>query len=233
MIVEGENVVRELLHSNYPIEKIFFCDDKNDFLLALAQSRNIPTEHIDKQTAKRMTASTKFQNIFAFVPAYEFYDLDDILAQKDGDVFLVMLDGIEDPHNVGAIIRTAECAGVDAVIVPKNRACPITPTVFKTSAGAIAHTKVCQVTNLAQTIESLKKQNIWVYGLEAGTDSIYDTDLTGNICLVVGSEGFGLSELVAKRCDKVLSLTMRGRVNSLNASNASAIAIYEALRQRG
>ena len=144
----------------------------------------------------------------------------------------MILDSIVDPHNVGAIIRTAECVGVDGIIIAQNRACEINETVFKTSAGAVAHMKVAQVVNLSQTIEKLKSKNIWVYSLEAGNTSMYDTDLTGPLALVVGSEGYGVSKLVNRTCDGTISIPLNGKVNSLNASNACAIAMYEALRQR-
>ena len=165
-----------------------------------------------------------------------YCDVNDILndAQSKGeDPFIVILDGVVDPHNVGAIIRTAECVGVNGIIIAQNRACDINETVFKTSAGAIAHMKVAQVVNISQTIEKLKAKNVWVYSLEAGNTSMYDTDLTGAVALVVGSEGAGVSRLVNKTCDGTISIPLRGEVNSLNASNAGAIAMYEVLRQRG
>lgn len=240
MIVEGINVVKELLSSNYDVEKIFIADfvrdNERQYITNIANDKNVPFEIIDKDTLKKLSPTINNQGVIAFVKAYEYSELDEIIlsAEKNNDnMFFVILDSIEDPHNLGAIIRTAECAGLTAIIIPKNRACPVNATVFKTSAGALAHTKICQVTNLNQTINMLKKHNVWVYGLEADRKSIYEADLKGNIALVIGSEGFGISKLVAQNCDEILSIPMNGKVNSLNASNATAIAIFEALRQRG
>lgn len=239
MIVEGLNVINELLNSHYEVEKVFVADFIKDSekqnITNLANERNVTVEIVDKATLQKLSPSNSNQGFIAFVKAFEYNDLYKIIqeAEQNNDkMFFVILDSVEDPHNLGAIIRTCECAGVTAIILPKNRACPVNATVFKTSAGALVHTNICQVTNLNQTIEMLKKHNVWVYGLEAGNKQIYDTDLQGNIALVIGSEGFGISRLVAQNCDKILSIPMKGKVNSLNASNAAAIAIFEALRQR-
>lgn len=239
MIVEGLNVINELLNSHYEVEKVFVADFLKDSekqnITNLANERNVTVEIVDKATLQKLSPSSQNQGYIAFVKAFEYNDLHKIIqeAEQNNDkMFFVILDSVEDPHNLGAIIRTCECAGVTAIILPKNRACPVNATVFKTSAGALVHTNICQVTNLNQTIEMLKKHNVWVYGLEAGNKQIYDTDLQGNIALVIGSEGFGISRLVAQNCDEILSIQMKGKVNSLNASNAAAIAIFEALRQR-
>ncbi len=237
MIVEGINCATELLKSNYPVEKVIISKEnkKCNEVMLLAASRNVKVEVVDKLALEKITKSKNSQGVLCFVKAYEYYTIKDILneAENKGESpFIVILDGIVDPHNVGAIIRTAECAGVHGIIIAQNRACEINETVFKTSAGAIAHMKVAQVVNISQTIEKLKQKNIWVYSLEAGNNSIYDTDLTGSIALVVGSEGEGVGRLVNRTCDATVSLPLNGKVNSLNASNAGAIAIYEALRQR-
>ena len=237
MIVEGINVVRELLKADNKIEKIIAEDTDNiDIvgLVDLARAKGVCVEIVDKQKLERI-AKQKTQGIIAFVSNYKYCEIEDILlnAERKGEKpFIVILDGITDPHNLGAIIRTCECAGVHGIIIPENRACEVNNTVYKTSAGAIVHMPVAMVTNLTRTINYLKKQNIWVYALEAGNKKVYNADFTYPTALVVGSEGKGVSRLVLENVDEVLSLDMFGKVNSLNASNAAAIAVYEVVRQR-
>ena len=172
------------------------------------------------------------QGILMFCENFKYKNLEDVLNKQNEDLFLLILDNIEDPQNLGNLIRTAECAGVNAIIIPKDRACSVNETVFKVSAGAISHIDICRVTNINDTIKTIKKQNIFVYGLEADGTSIYKSNLTGKIALVVGSEGKGISQLTKKNCDEILSIPLKGQVNSLNASNAGAIGMFEALRQR-
>lgn len=237
MLVEGINVVRELINSNMKIEKIIAESGENkeiNTLLDNARKHKIPVEVVSKSDLERI-AKAKTQGIVAFVPKFKYVDVEDILAvaeERGEKPFIVILDGIADPHNLGAIIRTCECAGVHGVIIPENRACEVNETVYKTSAGAITHMKVAMVTNLSRTINDLKERGVWVYALEAGNNSIYDADFTYPTAIVVGSEGKGVSRLVMESCDQVLSMDMYGSVNSLNASNASAIAVYEVVRQR-
>ena len=239
MIVEGINCATELLKAGYPVEKVIINKDlskKCDNIVNLATRSNVKIEYVDKIAIEKLTKSKNSQGVLSFVKPFKYCDVNDILSyaeSKDEPPFIMILDGIVDPHNVGAIIRTAECVGVHGIIIAQNRACEINETVFKTSAGAVAHMKVAQVVNLSQTIEKLKSKNVWVYSLEAGNTSMYDTDLTGALALVVGSEGNGVSRLVNRTCDGTISIPLNGKVNSLNASNASAIAMYEALRQRG
>ncbi len=238
MIVEGINCAHELLSANYPMEKLIINKEltkKCEAIIALASKRSVKIEYVDKVAIEKLTKSKNSQGVLCFVPTYKYCDVNDILQyaeSKNEAPFIVILDGVVDPHNVGAIIRTAECVGVHGIIIAQNRACDINETVFKTSAGAIAHMRVAQVVNLSQTIEKLKSRNIWVYSLEAGNTSMYQVDLTGALALVVGSEGAGVSRLVNRTCDGTISIPLKGQVNSLNASNASAIALYEALRQR-
>lgn len=237
MIVEGINCAVELLNSDYRVEKVLINkenEDKYNNLLKLCNQKNVRYEILSKNELEKITKSSH-QGVVCFVKPYEYYDLKDILdisKSKGTDPFILILDRIMDPHNVGALIRSAECFGVDGIIIPKNRACEINETVFKTSAGAIAHIKVAQVTNISQTIEKLKKENIWCYALEAGDTNISDCNLTGGVALVVGSEGFGVGNLISKTCDGTLSIPMCGKLNSLNASNAGAIAMYEVVRQK-
>ena len=238
MIVEGINCAQELLNADYPIEKVIINKEltkKCDNIIKLAIQKNVKIEYVDKIAIEKLTKSKNSQGVLCFVKAFKYCEVNDILndaESKNEAPFIIILDGVVDPHNVGAIIRTAECVGVHGIIIAQNRACEINETVFKTSAGAVAHMKVEQVVNLSQTIEKLKSKNIWVYSLEAGNTSMYDTDLTGALALVVGSEGYGVSRLVNRTCDGTISIPLKGQVNSLNASNAGAIAMYEALRQR-
>lgn len=237
MIVEGINVVRELINANKRIEKIIVEKTENKEIVELldkARSIKIKVEQVEKKDLERI-AQRKTQGIIAFIPSFRYAEIEDIFLtaeRKAEKPFIVILDGISDPHNLGAIIRTCECAGVHGVIIPENRACEVNETVYKTSAGAVVHMNVAKVTNLTRTINELKDKGVWIYALEAGNKRVYEADFTYPTALVVGSEGNGVSRLVMKNCDEVLSLDMHGQVNSLNASNASAIAVYEVVRQR-
>ena len=238
MIVEGINVVRELLKANKWIDKVIVEKGENKDLINLsdmAKSRGVKVETVDKQTLERIYKG-KNQGIIAFVPNYKYCEVDDILfvaEQKQEKPFIVILDGITDPHNLGAIIRTCECAGVHGVIIPENRSCEVTDTVYKTSAGAIVHMNIAMVTNLTRTIKYLQEKGVWIYALEAGGKKLYQADFVYPTALIVGSEGKGVSRLVKETADEVLALDMFGSVNSLNASNACAISVYEVVRQRG
>ncbi len=237
MIVEGVNVIRELLNSSMKIEKIIVENSQSkelDEIIRSAGKKNVFVEMVDKKQLEKI-AKGKTQGVIAFVPSFQYSTLMDALKlaeDKNEKPFLVILDGIEDPHNLGAIIRTCECAGVHGVIIPENRACDITDTVYKTSAGALVHIPIIKVVNLTRTIEDLKKSGVWIYALEAGNKRIYDCDFTYPTAIVIGSEGKGISRLVKEHSDEVVSLDMFGKVNSLNASNAAAIAVYEVVRQR-
>lgn len=236
MIVEGINTIRELLKSNYEIEKIIIDDKKKEQgileIINLARYKNIPVEYVKTLDLFKLCKSKAHQGIIAFVKQFIYSSVDEILhlaKELNEDNFIVILDGIQDPHNMGSIIRTCECAGVHGIIIQKTNSCTVNETVFKTSAGAVAHIKIAQVTNINDCIKLLKQSGVWVYGLEANGKDISNVNLGGNICLVIGSEGFGIRPLVKKNCDEILSLKMKGKVNSLNASNAAAIAIYKVL----
>lgn len=237
MIVEGINVVRELLKADKKIEKILAEETRNkdiEAVLDMAKAKGVKVEVAPKVDLERIMKG-KTQGIIAFVPKFRYCEIDDIFnlaERKNEKPFIVLLDGISDPHNLGAIIRTCECAGVHGVIIPENRACEVNETVYKTSAGAVVNMNVAMVTNLVRTIKELKERGVWVYALEAGNKKIYDADFKYPTALVVGSEGKGVSRLVMDNVDETLSLDMFGSVNSLNASNASAIAVYEVVRQR-
>lgn len=236
MIVEGINVARELINSNAKITKVIAEDSVRDevaILLDRARAKHIEVELVPKQEFEKLVG--KNQGIAVKIPPYNYCSLQHILthAQKlNQPAFILVLDGILDPHNLGAIIRTAECAGVHGVVIPENRAADVTETVYKTSAGAVAHMLVAKVVNITNAIRELKQCGVWVYALEAGGKSLYQADFTYPTALVVGGEGKGVSQLVKKTADEVLSMDMFGHVNSLNASNAAAIATYEVVRQR-
>jgi len=237
MIVDGANVVKELLNSNARIDKVIVEKSTNKEVLQImdiANRKGVPIQIMEKKDLERV-AKTKTQGVVAFIPNFEYSDVRDVMleAERKGEKpFIVILDGIEDPHNLGAIVRTCECAGVHGVIIPENRACEVNATVYRTSAGAVANMRICRVVNLTRTIDELKQQGVWVYAMEAGNKRIYDADFTYPTAIVVGSEGKGVSRLVREHSDETLSLDMFGKVNSLNASNATAIAVYEVVRQR-
>ena len=237
MIVDGINVVRELLKASIKIEKIVAMDSDNAEIITIidkARAMGIKLEVLPKVDFEKKI-KFKNQGVVAYIPDFKYCEIKDIMltAERKGEKpFIVILDGITDPHNLGAIIRTCECAGVHGVIIPKNRACEVTDTVYRTSAGAVIHMNVAMVTNITRTINELKQLGVWVYALEAGNKKLYKADFTYSTALVVGSEGKGVSRLVLENVDEVLSLDMFGKVNSLNASNASAIAVYEVVRQR-
>ena len=231
MIVEGTNVVRELVRSNSKIFKIRYNSNRNDVLQIIneARQKNIKLEFVEDKT------KIATQGIEAEIPNFKFCDVEDILSlaqQKNEPAFILILDGIQDPHNLGALIRSAECAGVHGIIIPENRASDITSTVYKTSAGAVCWMKISKVVNLTRAIKQLKEVGVWVYALEADGKNIYEENFTYSTALVVGSEGKGVTHLVRQTADVVVSLDMFGQVNSLNASNAGAIAMYEVVRQR-
>ncbi len=237
MIVDGINVVRELLKSGIRVEKILAIDNDNVEITQIVDKARAMGIKVVLMEKKDFEKKIKFKNqgLVAYIPDYKYCDIEHIFLtaeRREEKPFIVILDGITDPHNLGAIIRTCECAGVHGVIIPQNRACEVTDTVYRTSAGAVIHMNVAMVTNITRTIKDLQKQGVWVYALEAGSKKLYDADFTYPTALVVGSEGKGVSRLVKETVDEVLSLDMFGQVNSLNASNASAIAVYEVVRQR-
>ena len=206
-----------------------------DEIVAFAKERGIPIEYADRAVLDRLAGGANHQGVVAFAEGYSYSSVDEIVAfaeEKGEAPFLVLLDGIEDPHNLGAIIRTAECAGAHGVVIPKNRATAVNETVLKTSAGAAEYMRCARVTNLNRTISDLKELGIWVYACDMGESQVWDTDMTGATAIVIGSEGKGVSRLVRENCDGIISMPLAGRIGSLNASNAAAIAMYEVVRQR-
>lgn len=238
MKIEGKNAVKEILNSDVRIDKVLIeknCSSDINTLVAKLRAKKIKVEFVQRQVLDKQSENGKHQGIIAYASNYNYCQLDDILAlaqAKNKDLFLLLVDEVSDPHNLGAIIRSAECAGVHGIVLPKNRACQVNDTVIKVSTGACFNMLIAQVTNLNDCIRDLKKKNVFVYGMEADGTSIYKTNLKGNIALVVGSEGFGLSRLTRDLCDEIISLPLCGKINSLNASNACSICLYEAVRQR-
>ena len=204
-------------------------------ILALAKERRIPVMKVEKSAIDRIAEGKAHQGVAAYVSAYAYAELDDIfrIAEERGeDPFVIILDNLEDPHNLGAIMRTAECAGAHGIIIPKRRACGLTEVVAKASAGAIEYMPCVKVTNIAQAIEELKERGVWVAACDMGGQEYYKADLKGKLAVVIGSEGSGISRLVKEKCDFVVSMPMVGRITSLNASNAAAVIIYEVRKQR-
>ena len=204
-------------------------------IAAMARDKNIVLKTADDKKLSKMSENASHQGVVAVLACAEYASLEDILAvsQKKGTKpFIIICDDIEDPHNLGAVIRTAETAGADGVIIPKRHSCSLNQTVFKTSAGAASWLPVARVSNLAAAIDTLKENGIWIYGTDACGSLCYDTDLTGSIALVIGSEGNGIKRLIREKCDFMLSLPMYGKITSLNASVAGGIFMYEAVRQR-
>ncbi len=240
-VIEGKNPVLEALKYGRPIHKILLAKNiKSDAtfaeILSYARNRKIPVEYTDRHDLERQSLTGAAQGVLAYAEAKGYATLDELLAipgEKGEPALYCILDGIEDPRNLGAILRTAEAAGVHGVIVRSRRAVGLTPVVAKVSAGAIEHIPVARVANIAQVIETLKKKNIWVIGLDmAGEMDYARADFRVPVAIVIGSEGRGLSPLVRKRCDSIVFIPMKGRITSLNASVAAALVMYGAFRQR-
>lgn len=238
--VEGRNAVLELLESGKDINKIFIeSGEKHGSIhkiIAIAKENKIVIIEKEKSQMQEMAQTPNYQGVIAIVPPYEYCEVEDILEEaerKNEAPFILILDGIEDPHNLGSIIRTAEVAGVHGIIIPKRRAATVNGTVSKTSAGAVQYMKIARVTNISDTIEKLKKAGLWICGTDINTDKYYyNQDLTGPLGIVIGNEGKGISDKVRKNCDFLVKIPMKGRVNSLNASVATGIIVYEAFKQR-
>jgi 23S rRNA (guanosine2251-2'-O)-methyltransferase len=237
MKIEGKNPVKELLNSGSTIEKIMLLDGSTDAdlraIFKLAKEKQVKIEWVPKPALDKISETKHHQGVIAEYSNFEYADLDEILSKKSGkDLFFVVLDEILDPHNLGSIVRVAECAGLDGVIIPARRSAVVNETVVRTSAGATAYVPVIKVQNLNTAIEKLKNAGVWVYALDMDGEDMCQTNLKGNLALVVGSEGDGVHALTKKLCDGVISIPMFGKVNSLNASVSAGIAIYEAVKQR-
>lgn len=235
-IIYGKNAVLEALNSDKEIDTVFVQKGASvGAVIAAAKKRGTVVKDVSDEKLTSLTGTPKHGGTAAELCVCSYAELEDILGeskQKGTAPFIIVADEIADPHNLGAIIRSAEAAGADGVIIPKRRSASLNATVFKTSAGAAAWIKVARVPNLVDAIKTLKMNNIWVYGMEADGESYDKIDFTGGIAIVVGSEGFGLGRLVRESCDSVVSLPMNGKVNSLNASVSAGILMYEVVRQR-
>lgn len=237
--LEGRNAVLEVLKSGRDIEKIIIQKGNVEGTIrriaAMAKERGIVVQEAARQKLDEMSQTKNHQGVIAIVSEHEYAEVDDILrsaAEKGEKPFIIILDNITDPHNLGAVIRTAECAGAHGVIIPKRRSVGLTAVVGKTSAGALEYMPVARVTNIARTIEELKKQGVWVACADMDGEDYYDASLDGAIALVIGSEGEGVSRLVKEKCDFTVSIPMYGKISSLNASVAGALLMYEVVRQR-
>ena len=238
--VEGRNAVIELLESGKDINKLYITKgEKNgsiNKIIALAKENKVVIVEKDKKQMEEMAQTDNYQGVIAIVPPFEYCEIDDILnyaKEKEENPFVLILDGIEDTHNLGAIIRTAETAGVHGIIIPKRRAASVNSTVSKVSCGAIEYMRVARVSNITDSINKLKEEGLWICGTSISAEKYYfNQDLTGPLGIVIGNEGKGMSDLVEKNCDFLVKIPMMGKVESLNASVSTGIIVYEALKQR-
>lgn len=238
--IEGRNAVIELLESGRDINKIFISNGEKhgsiNKIIKMAKQRKVLITEVNKNKLREMAKTENYQGVIAIVPPFEYCGVDDILEEakkRNEEPFIVILDGIEDPHNLGSIIRTAETAGIHGIIIPKRRAASVNSTVAKVSAGAVEYMKIARVSNLNETIKYLKENGIWICGTDINTDKYYDNqDFTGPIAIIIGSEGFGMSRLVKENCDFLVKIPMKGNITSLNAAVSAGIVIYEAVKQK-
>ena len=238
-IIEGRNAVLEAFRSGKPVDKLYVLDGCQDgpvrTIVREARKHDTIIQFVEKERLSQLSETGRHQGVIAYTAAYEYSEVSDMLElarERGEDPFIILLDNIEDPHNLGAIIRTANLAGAHGVIIPKRRAVGLTATVAKTSAGALNYTPVAKVTNLKKTMEELKKEGLWFVCADMGGEAMYALNLTGPIGLVIGNEGEGVSRLVKETCDFVASIPMKGDIDSLNASVATGVLAYEIVRQR-
>lgn len=239
MNIEGRNAVIEAFRSGKTVDKLYILDGCQDgpvmTIKREAKKHDTMVKYVTKERLDQMSQTGKHQGVIAVIAAYDYAEVEDILQkarERNEAPFIFLLDNIEDPHNLGAIIRTANLAGAHGVIIPKNRAVGLTATVARTSAGALNYTPVAKVTNLSKTIEELKKEGMWFVCADMGGTSMYQLDLKGPMGLVIGNEGDGVSRLVREKCDFIASIPMKGDIDSLNASVAAGVLAYEIVRQR-
>ncbi len=238
-LVAGRNAVMEVLKGSRSVNRLLVANGSSEGsmreIIALAKEKGINIQFYDRSKLDAMAPGIRHQGVLAQVPPVQYAELEDILQiarDRNEPPFIVLLDELEDPHNLGAILRTADAAGVHGVLIPKHRSCPLSATVAKTSAGAVEHVPVARIGNMVQTIKKLKKEGLWVAAADMDGTDYYDTDLTGSLLLVIGSEGQGVGRLIKEQCDFVVRIPMVGKINSLNASVAGSILMYEAMKQR-
>ena len=238
MIIEGKNAVSEALKGNVTIEKVMVQKDvqnKGIFqIVKECRERRITVHTVEKSALDRLSPSGRHQGVLAISTEFTYSELDELLENKsEKGLLIILLDGIEDPHNLGAIIRVAECAGADGIIIPRRRSCGVTDTAVKVSSGASSYVKIAKVANINDAVRELKERGVTVFAADMDGESIYKTDLRGDVAFVIGGEGSGVHALTRKLCDGVVSLPQNGKVNSLNASVATGIVVYECVRQKG
>lgn len=238
-MVAGRNAVLEALKGTRSVNRILVANGSGEGsvkeIIAVAKEKGVQVQFVERNKLDAMAPGIRHQGVLAQVPPVDYVELEDILQiarDRNEPPFLVLLDELEDPHNLGAILRTADAAGVHGVLIPKRRSCPLSATVAKTSAGAVEHVPVARIGNMVQTIKRLKEEGLWVAAADMDGTDYYDTDLTGALLLVVGSEGQGVGRLIKEQCDFVVRIPMAGKINSLNASVAGSILIFEAMKQR-
>lgn len=237
MRIEGRNSVYELLKTDKEIDKILVRKDLQDEaskrLINVIKSHKVKIQLVDKYVIDKESESGRSQGFIAYVSDYKYFDIADIIdGAKDKDGFIVILNEILDPHNLGSIIRVCECAGVDGIIISKDRSASVSDAVMRISEGALNHVKVARVVNINNAIKELKSSGYWIYGTDSAGGEMYKSDLTGKIAIVIGGEDSGVKQLTKKNCDGIISIPMFGKVNSLNASVACGVVVYEAVRQR-
>ena len=236
MLIEGKNAVEECLAGSATVEKIFiFRGINNPELIAKIKASGIPYQFVEKPALDRMSKTKNHQGVIAFVTDYKYFSLNDVIESayaKGTQPLILILDGVEDPHNLGNIIRTAECMGVDGIIIPKNRAASVNDTAMRVSAGAANHVQIAKVVNINHEIEFLKKKGFWIFACELGGVPVNQTNMNGPIAIVMGGEGRGIHNLTLKLVDGVVSIPLHGKINSLNVGSATAMVLYEVNRQR-
>ena len=240
MLIFGKNAILEALRSEKTFNSLLVDKTSHDKqlqeIIDLARQNNLRVSFVDRKIidtkASKIKTDAKIlhQGVIGEIVDFEYCEIEDIL-QADTTPFIIILDGVEDPHNLGAIIRTAECAGATGIIIPEHRACAINETVIKTSAGAISNVRIARVTNINNAIDKLKENGVWVYACEVGGENLFKSNLKGSVAIVLGSEGNGTSKLTLKKCDGIVTIPMFGKINSLNVSVAAAIAMFEVVRQ--
>ena len=238
MKIIGKNAVAELIKTDKTVDKILvmngLCDDASRSLVKEAKNRGFKVQFAEKAVLDKECESKKHQGFIAYTSDFVYTELEDLLSEvaNKSDAFIVVADGIEDPHNLGSIIRVCECAGVDGLVIGKHRSAQVSDSVMRISEGAANHLKISRVVNINNALEKIKDAGLWAYALELGGNDIYKSDLKGKLCLVIGGEDTGVNKLTKQKCDGVITIPMSGKVNSLNASVALGVGVFEAVRQR-
>ena len=238
MKVEGRNAVNEIIKTDKDIDKVLvdktLNDDASKRLIASLRNKGIKIQFVEPFVIKKESSSARHQGFIAYVSEYEYFDIDEIIngCQNKEDALVVLLEEVVDPHNLGSIIRVLECAGADGLIISKNRSASVSDTVMRISQGAVSHLKISRVININKAIDLLKANGFWVTGAELNGESLYNADFSGKVALVIGGEDSGIKKLTKEKCDRIVTIPMHGKVNSLNASVACGVVVYEVVRQR-